>query len=388
MRVKSNAWLRKGILLAYLFSILFLIISQGHVHSSMNLKSNSSVHHSSSQSIPRIETKRDATNGEGISDNNGGGSDVELFLERGFDGIVTIATGSFSAMRLVSALRDIGEFERPIFILTDKVNSTMQELDRFNVTLVDITHHKPSFNSTQAAEAWENTHITKVKWFKTQLFSLIPPPANNEKRRIWKSNDVLKEESKNNSTAASTTTTTSAIDFERTSSSIDNLLYIDADEIINSPIVKFETAVKQSIISNNNAPFQWPLSSSRSQPCSAYFFPERLYISQSVNSGTALYFRNVSERFLSEWNRDIISGAYDRDQIALDATLRRNTDLRVCTFPSRYNFFSADFVTLVWNFLSLGRRRKGATFIHPCSTKDTSQMATPYDRTKVSNHRL
>jgi hypothetical protein len=357
-------------------------------HSNSSSKSNSKSHYNS---VMRNASK-EAKEGHSVSVSSVG-SDVELslFLEGGFDAIVTIATGSFSAMRLVSALRDarVGDFEKPIFVLTDKVNSTSKELDGYNVTLVDITHYKPSFESIQASQAWENATITKVKWFKTQLFSLIPAHNNAHNIAQNNSNEIM--------TAATTDTSTRTTASETERTTIDNLLYIDADEIINSPIANFETAVMQSISisitphNHNNAPFQSVSSNLQPQPqkCSAYFFPERLYISQSVNSGTALYFRNISQRLLSEWSLDIISGKYDRDQIALDATLERNIDsIRVCTFPSRHNFFSADFVTLVWNVISLGRRRKGATFIHPCSTKDTSSMATPFDPTIVSNHRL
>ena len=259
----------------------------------------------------------------------------------------------------------MGEFYNPIFVLTDKINST--KLDEYDVTLVDITEHKPKFETTSASEAWENSSITKVKWFKTQLFHLIPAEEDQS---------VYKKHPKN---------TKSSTPVQKLQ--INSVLYIDADEIINAPMYQFEKDVTQTIRSNEQSSIFTQSFSSIKEKCTAYFFPERFYISQSVNSGTALYFRKDSQELLSEWSREILSGKYERDQSALDATLQR-TRLKVCTFPTQHNFFSADFVTTLWNILSFGRRRRGATFIHPCSSKDTKQMAIPYDRNVISNHRL
>ena len=251
----------------------------------------------------------------------------------------------------------MGKFYNPIFVLTDKPNST--ELDEYDVSLVDITQYKPKFETTAALEAWENASITKVKWFKTQLFHLIPATVEDKAR-----------------------TSSSPKFMQRTR--IDNLLFIDADEIINGPLDHFGNSVTQSMLKR---------SSFKKSPddveCSAYFFSERFYSSQSVNSGTALYFRRDSQTLLSEWSHKILSGKYELDQLALDATLQQHDhgDLKVCTFPARHNFFTSDFLTSVWNTLSFGRRRRGATFIHPTSYKDMNQMAIPYDRTAISNHR-
>jgi len=252
----------------------------------------------------------------------------------GIDAVVTIASKDYSALRFVSSLRLVGEFNGPVFVFSDNMSTSHHKLEGYNVTLVDISRHEPTFDTAEAEKSWKHSYIAKAKWYKTQMFHLLSGNGTSK---------------------------------------INSILYVDADEIVNSPIFRFEIAVSSCIKKSKPT---------KEKKCSAFFFPERIYVSYPFNSGTGLYFRNASASFMHEWSKEILSGKYGRDQSAFVAAMER-TNLRVCPLPSLHNYYSMDVITAILNFLTFGYRRKWASFIHPTSAKDKSQMATVFDGSKV-----
>ena len=137
---------------------------------------------------------------------------------------------------------------------------------------------------------------------------------------------------------------------------------MDADVIINNPMKSFEMLTTEYI------------KEKESSDCAAYYFQERFYAPDSVNSGTAFFFRDKSRLLLEKWSKELLSGKHIRDQIALDFTLRNN-DIHVCSFPSYMNYYTTDFFTNTINFFTFGIRRQTATFIHPTANKNLRAMA-------------
>ena len=79
--------------------LLLLIAYQGYSKANRSIRDFSSL-----QLSPTSKTTYHFEEGISLDDENSDitDNDVELFIHRGFDAVVTIATGTFSAMRLVS----------------------------------------------------------------------------------------------------------------------------------------------------------------------------------------------------------------------------------------------------------------------------------------------
>jgi hypothetical protein len=113
------------------------------------------------------------------------------------DAVVTLATGGYSANRLVSTLRDParGAWTGHIFVLTDDTSqyhgssSTNQfgAVVRTGAVGIDIAGAAtaPVFENEHDADKWHrfltapgtHTHINS-KWQKTQVFHRVPPEVN------------------------------------------------------------------------------------------------------------------------------------------------------------------------------------------------------------------
>ena len=96
----TNAIQQKRQKTLVLLCLLLLIAYHGYSNSNRSIRDVSSLQIPPSQkSTSHFEegSPHDIDGRNEVSD-----SDVELFLERGFDAVVTIATGAYSAMRLVS----------------------------------------------------------------------------------------------------------------------------------------------------------------------------------------------------------------------------------------------------------------------------------------------
>lgn len=166
-------------------------------------------------------------------------------------------------------LRNVGNFNKQIYVITD--HDDHDDIRALGATTINISDsdYKPKFISDEERLAWENTKLAKVKWLKTQIFN------------------ITKEEDQ-----------------------INTILFIDADVIVNNPMISFERLTAEYIREKE------------SSNCAAYYFDERWYLKDSVNSGTAFFFRDKSRLLLDEWSHEVLSGKYDRDQIALDQTLK------------------------------------------------------------------
>jgi len=167
--------------------------------------------------------------------------------------------------------------------------------------------------------AWENSKITKVKWYKTQIFDIVPKKTN-----------------------------------------IKTILFLDADVMINSKLRNFEITASDFLDNDES--------------CSAFFFKERIYSPDNFNSGTGLFTREKSKPLLEAWSTEILSGNYIRDQIALDTTLKRNPNIKACGLPYYMNFYSTDSLSNVSNYFSFGLRKETSTFIHPTASKSLRIM--------------
>ena len=205
--------------------------------------------------------------------------------------------------------------------MTDRDSN--EDVENYDVTVININRNEiqPQFDTAADRNAWQNSKIAKMKWFKTQIFRIT------SERRTH-----------------------------------DNILFIDADVIINKSFSSFEKFVSESYANR------------KENDCSAYFFQERSYVPDSVNSGTALFFRDTSRILLDLWSKNILTGKYPRDQAALDETLKRR-GLQACYFPSDMNYFTTDFMTNLIDAFTLGVRKQGSTFIHPTANKNLRKMA-------------
>mmetsp|Transcript_16847 Transcript_16847/g.21884 ORF Transcript_16847/g.21884 Transcript_16847/m.21884 type:complete len:351 (+) Transcript_16847:238-1290(+) len=236
----------------------------------------------------------------------------------GVDAVVTIATGKYSAMRLVSGLREVGEYKKPIYVITDHKN--VSDISHYGATPVYVDQNQPVFETEEARFAWENSKLTKVKWYKTQIFNIVPEKAN-----------------------------------------IKTILFLDADVIINSKLRNFEKLTSNYLEEDSI--------------CVAYFFHERIYSPDNFNSGTGFFMREKSKPLLEAWSKEILSGKYVRDQLALDTTLKENPDIKACGLPYYMNFYTTDSLTNISNYLSLGLRKLTSTFIHPTANKNLRKMS-------------
>jgi len=253
------------------------------------------------------------------------------------DAIVTIAYGDFTASRFVSMLTQLGKWtnDRPIYVITDKAafgcRHKWDNYDKHNcehdITFIDTNQYVPSFESEEQKQAWQMHQSLKAKWFKTQLFRLLPEH-------------------------------------------IHTILYVDADVEIRSPISIFENDLAHV------------LSSSPSSHCNAYYFQERfieqLLSGMTYNSGIAMYFRTSSPPLLEQWGTLLLSLQYERDQSALIQAISA-TDSIVCALPQHHLRFQAD-VYERWKMWFLGDY-ENPTFFHFTSVKSLHHMRIPFNGT-------
>ena len=243
--------------------------------------------------------------------------DAAIVKSNSVDAVVTIATGKYSATRLISTLRKAGRFDRPIYVVTDDPDV----VESHGAIPLLVHDFEPSFESDEKRANWENSKIAKVKWYKTQIFNMLPEESNT-------------------------------------------VLFLDADVEIHKSLAPFEIKV---------ASYKETLTSTK---CTSYCFKERLDSEDSYNSGTCVYFRDASSELLHEWGREILTGAHIRDQLALDATLKR-TGLKMCNLPSKMHYYTAaTWWTWFGNVLSGGQMQRHAIFVHATSHKSLRHMAS------------
>lgn len=252
------------------------------------------------------------------------------------DAIVTLATGGYSANRLISTLRDpkAGAWTGHIYVLTDDVEQYRGEviMNQFGGSVhtgavgIDISgsEQQPTFEHEADGYRWDrfltltDTFIG-TKWQKTQVFKLVPPQINT-------------------------------------------LLFMDADIEVKLPLARFEV----------------DLVAHMTRPCNASYFEERWYSRNTAghyNSGIAVYNRWSSAKLMEAWGKLLLTTAFQRDQLALEVALN-NTRANVCKLPTKHLFFVADVMSRVLSTITFGVFTEDATFAHMTGHKSLNRMRT------------
>lgn len=249
-----------------------------------------------------------------------------------FDAIATLATGEFSANRLISTLRGAGQWQGPIYVITDHTEMYRGKavVNEYSATVhtgayaVEIRATEPFWLPDEARSRWEeHKSFSKriwTKWHKTQIFQMLPKDINT-------------------------------------------ILLMDADVEVKGPIHRFESDIAHHLMPHR---------------CNASFFQERWYSRGTMgafNSGIAIYTREGSRDLLAEWSRQILSTTFVRDQLALNAAME-NTTSTICKLPSRHLFYVADTVQRWKNKLPFFSAKEPITFAHMTGQKSLERMAT------------
>jgi len=88
-----------------------------------------------------------------------------------------LAFGRFHLRLNVNAgLREVGEYKKPIYVITDHKN--VSDILHYGGTPIYVDQHQPVFETEEARFAWETSKLIKVKWYKTQIFNIVPEKAN------------------------------------------------------------------------------------------------------------------------------------------------------------------------------------------------------------------
>ena len=79
-------------------------------------------------------------------------------------------------LNVITGLREVGEYKKPIYVITDHKN--VSDISHYGATPVYVDQNQPVFETEEARFAWENSKLTKVKLYKTQIFNIVPEKAN------------------------------------------------------------------------------------------------------------------------------------------------------------------------------------------------------------------
>jgi hypothetical protein len=97
------------------------------------------------------------------------------------DAIVTLAMRGFRSTLMAHMLREVGLWQKPIFVLTDNPALKQEHLHETNVTLINVSKRlHPTFLSPSEESAYRHQYDTvqddfAIKWQKTQIFQFLPP---------------------------------------------------------------------------------------------------------------------------------------------------------------------------------------------------------------------
>lgn len=241
------------------------------------------------------------------------------------DAIVTLATNNFRSTLISNTLRNIGGWNKPIFVFTDDPDSESQN----DVTPVDIRQHHPGFLSDAEFRAYKENHDSNqyypwVKWHKTQLFDMLPD-------------------------------------------SVEVVLFLDSDIVVQTPLDKFWHQVQPLIRQKSN--------------CDISLYPERWYTNSILskysdsglwNSGIMLV-RRSAQPLLRKWGRRIVTEPFmKRDQPKLTKVIRETPEVSVCSLPHRMDhvMYQPDIVDRLGRFMG-----KTTTFRHFASAKVVSVLS-------------
>jgi hypothetical protein len=265
------------------------------------------------------------------------------------DAIVTIAMCGFPATEFVQALRGDGQWQGPIYVITD----TPEQEDSTLSTQIDVRHHHPTFDKDSPPGKGLDEFQEYVqgvleyptlwpKWHKTQLLELLPPEHNT-------------------------------------------ILFVDDDMLA------------RKSLSKEWLPSIAPLLASRE--CELVINPERWYTTWPIiggcrdaklcgkyGGGMWIQKRGLTDKLMNEWGNALIRPPFvtQRDQGKLTDAVEA-TDTKICYFPSHWKHVQngADLLDRYWfQFKSIvfragvfgdGENGAGAaTWFHYASSKGSS----------------
>jgi len=250
------------------------------------------------------------------------------------DAIVTIGMCGFRATEMVSALRNIGSWSRPIYIITDSPKDH-QDCDGSFCTVIDVRGNHPKFdNESDFNQYVQGIHTIPVdiysKWHKTQIFQLIPQDDN-----------------------------------------IKTVLFMDADLLTQKPLMDDWLPSIENVL-NDQYPHEL------SNDCELTLYPERWYTTLPIigdnnssltgkyNSGMMILNRDLSHDILMRWGYLLVRSPFvDRDQGKLTQAIEE-MGTNLCFLPNRWAHIQneADLMDRLW-FKLIGK----GTFLHIASAK-------------------
>jgi hypothetical protein len=267
------------------------------------------------------------------------------------DAIVTVAMCGFDATEMVRALRTMGGWKGPIYVITDTTTPTFHNRHRQNdnhnendgsilYTEINVRGNHPIFDTQQEWEQYvQGIHrfggIIYSKWHKTQIFKLIPPQDN-----------------------------------------INNVLFLDADILAQKSLIDHwlpdieHLLMQKKIHRHRNALME--------ENCPISLYPERWYtsfpligkydtsLSGKYNSGMMILKRCASQTILDKWGDALIRPPFvGRDQGKLTQVLEE-LGTHVCSLPNHWVHVQneADIIDRTW-FKIVGK----GTFLHISSAK-------------------
>jgi hypothetical protein len=244
------------------------------------------------------------------------------------DAIVTVAMCGFNANEMVQALRTKGEWQGPIYVITDDPSQEDANL----CTPVDVRGNHPTFLTQPEFEDYKlgiqasNPYVWS-KWHKTQIFQLLPK-------------------------------------------TIQTIVFMDADMMAKRPLTKTWLPSLAPLLQDSQ--------------CELTVYPERWYSKLpplfptknqkkksspgKYNSGMMLQKRKETAPLLKDWSLRMVKPPfYGRDQGKLTASIESSSlNTKICWLPSRWWHLEnqADVTDRIW--FSIFAK---ATFSHMASAK-------------------
>lgn len=265
------------------------------------------------------------------------------------DAIVTVAMCGFDATEMVRALRTMGGWKGPIYVITDTTQAVHhyhqnkncnENDDSILYTEINVRGHHPIFGTQQGWEQYvQGIHrfggIIYSKWHKTQIFKLIPPQDN-----------------------------------------INNVLFMDADILAQRSLIDHWLPDIEHLLTQKKIHHRRNVLMEENCPISLY--PERWYtsfpiigkydtlLSGKYNSGMMILKRYASQTILDKWGDALIRPPFvGRDQGKLTQVLEE-LGTHICSLPNHWVHVQneADIMDRTW-FKIVGK----GTFLHISSAK-------------------
>jgi hypothetical protein len=247
------------------------------------------------------------------------------------DAIVTIGMCGYHATEMVAALRNIGYWSRPIYVISDSPKDH-EECDGSFCTVIDVRGNHPKFdNESDFNQYVQGIHTFPVdiytKWHKTQIFNLIPQDDD-----------------------------------------INTVIFMDADLLTQKTLMDSWLPSIENVINDHSL-------HELANDCELTVYPERWYQSLPIigdkltgkyNSGMMILNRDLSHDILRRWGDLLVRSPFvGRDQGKLTQAIEE-IGTQVCYLPNRWAHMQieSDLMDRLW-FKLIGK----GTFLHIASAK-------------------